>query len=47
MTIYNLDVLLSQFGTSLLLQVVDISPCSLDSSLQIIQPGISHEVLCI
>ena len=29
------------------LEVVDISPCNLDTSLCFIQPGILHDVLCI
>ena len=28
-------------------EVIDISPCSLDSSLCFIQPSILHDVLCI
>ena len=28
-------------------EIVDISPSNLDSSLWVIQPGISHDVLCI
>ena len=28
-------------------EVVDVSPTYLDSSLQLIQPSISHDVLCI
>ena len=28
-------------------EVIDISPCNLDSSLCFIQPSISHDVLCI
>ena len=28
-------------------EVIDISPGNLDSSLCFIQPGISHDVLCI
>ena len=28
-------------------EIIDISPSNLDSSLCFIQPGISHDVLCI
>ena len=34
-------------GVIYISEVTDISPCNLDSSLCFIQPGISHDVLCI
>ena len=34
-------------GITCIFVVIDISPSSLDSSLCFIQPGISHDVLCI
>ena len=34
-------------GTICISEGIDISPCNLDSSLCFIQPGISHDVLCI
>ena len=34
-------------GTLALPEVIDISPCNLDSSLHFIQPGILHDVFCI
>ena len=34
-------------GVICISEVIDISPSNLDSSLCFIQPGISHDVLCI
>ena len=34
-------------GVICISEVIDISPSSLDSSLCFIQPGISHDILCI
>ena len=34
-------------GVLCISEVIDISPSNLDSTLCFIQPGISHEVLCI
>ena len=34
-------------GVLCISEIIDISPCSLDSSLCFIQPGMSHEVHCI
>ena len=34
-------------SSAYLSEVIDISPCNLDSSLCFFQPGISHDVLCI
>ena len=36
-----------QKGDVIISEVIDISPTSLDSSLCLIQPSISHDVLCI
>ena len=34
-------------GVTCVSEVIDISPCNLDSTLCFIQLGISHDVLCI
>ena len=34
-------------GVICISEVIDISPCNLDSSLYFLQPGISHDVLCM
>ena len=34
-------------GAICISEIIDISSCILDSSLCFIQPGISHDVLCI
>ena len=39
--------LLHKGGVICISEVIDISPSNLDSSLCFIQPGISHDVLCI
>ena len=44
---FNSSSLCHKDGVICISEVIDFSPCNLDSSLCLIQPGISHDVLCI
>ena len=46
-SLFSSSSLSAMSGVICMSEVIDISPDSLDFSLWFIQPGISHDVLCI